>query len=410
MTDGHLTVTPARSSTVGEICDLFRGEVQTGPFGSQLHSSDYSQDGTPVVMPQDMHDGRVTTARIARVDGTHAVRLRQHALRRGDITFSRRGDVARFAVITEREEGWLCGTGSIRIRLNCPDIDVGYLRRYLNQPSVGAWLEHNAKGVTMPNLNTTIVRALPLVYPPLPEQRRIAAILDQADALRAKRREALAQLDSLTQSIFIEMFGDPAKNPKSWAETALSKLVREDDTINYGVVQPGDALDEGIPLVRVGDLVGGEFSVKTLKRIDPSIEAAYKRSRLRGDEILLSCVGSIGVTVLATPAMKGFNIARAVVRIPLAKGANRIFVASFLKTDAVQNHFTSELRTVAQPTLNIKQIAETKVFCPPLALQQTFATRIQSVESLKVTHRAALAELDALFAALQHRAFAGQLS
>ena len=288
-------------------------------------------------------------------------------------------------------------------------IDQDFFYRLLGSETVYAAFARLAAGATVKNLNIDLVKGVSVPVPPFPEQRRIAAILDQADALRAKRREALAQLDSLTQSIFIEMFGDPSRNPRSWPETALSKLVREDDTINYGVVQPGDALDEGVPLVRVGDLVDGEFSSTTLKRIDPVIESAYKRSRLRGDEILLSCVGSIGVTVLATPAMKGFNIARAVARIPLADGTNRVFVASYLKTDAVQNYFTSALRTVAQPTLNIKQIAETKVFSPPLTLQQTFATRIQAVESLRITHRAALAESDALFASLQHRAFAGTL-
>jgi type I restriction enzyme S subunit len=75
---------------------------------------------------------------------------------------------------------------------------------------------------------------------------------------------------------------------------ALASLIREDDTINYGVVQPGDDHDEGIPLVRVGDLIEGKVRHSELKRIAPAIEAAYKRSRLRGDEILVSCVGSIG--------------------------------------------------------------------------------------------------------------------
>jgi type I restriction enzyme S subunit len=79
-----------------------------------------------------------------------------------------------------------------------------------------------------------------------------------------------------------------------------------------------------------------------------------------------------------------------------------------LRTDAVQNYFKGELRTVAQPTLNIKQIAETKVYCPPLALQESFARHIQAVEALRTTHKAALAESDALFASLQHRAFVGQ--
>ena len=250
---------------------------------------------------------------------------------------------------------------------------------------------------------------LSLAVPPLTEQRRIAAILDQAETLRTQRRTALALRDILTQSLFLDMFGDPVANPKGWLFTRLDQLVRHDDSINYGVVQPGDAFDEGVPLVRVGDVVDGNFDPAALKRIDATIEQGYKRSRLRGDEILVTCVGSIGVVALVEPSMKGFNIARAVSRIPVSEQVNRVFLASYLRTDFVQRYFTSELRTVSQPTLNIKQICETRVIQPPLDLQQTFATRIAAIDALKATHRRALAALDALFASLQQRAFTGAL-
>ena len=245
--------------------------------------------------------------------------------------------------------------------------------------------------------------------PPLAEQRRIAEVLDRAQALRAKRRAALAQLDELTQAIFLDMSGDPATNPKGFPKKPLASLIRDDDTINYGVVQPGDDLDEGVPLVRVGDLIEGKVRHSELKRIAQSIEAAYKRSRLRGDEILVSCVSSVGVVALADESVKGFNIARAVARIPLAEPTFRLFMAAYLNTEFVQRYFTNELRTVSQPTLNIKQLSETIVVLPPVEQQNEFARRVSAVETLKTAHRASLAELDALFASLQHRAFRGEL-
>ena len=268
-----------------------------------------------------------------------------------------------------------------------------------------------ARGVggAQPNISQGIIKDLKLALPPLAEQRRIAEVLDRAEALRAKRRAALAQLDSLTQSLFLDLFGDPATNPKGFPKKPLASLVRDDDTINYGVVQPGDDLDEGVPLVRVGDLIEGKVRHSELKRIAPSIEAAYKRSRLRGDEILVSCVGSIGVVALANESVKGFNIARAVARIPLAETTSRLFMAAYLSTDFVQRYFTNELRTVSQPTLNIKQLSETTVVLPPISLQREFARRVTAVEALKTAQRASLAELDALFATLQHRAFNGEL-
>jgi len=288
-------------------------------------------------------------------------------------------------------------------------VDQDYFFHLLGSDFIYAKFTKLAAGATVKNLNIDLVSGVEVSFPPLDEQRRIAAILDQAETLRTQRRQALAHLDTLTQSLFLDMFGDPVTNPKGWALVRLDELVRAGDTINYGVIQPGDALDEGVPLVRVGDVVDRNFDPSALKRIDPTIEAAYKRSRLRGDEILVTCVGSIGVVALVDSSMTGFNIARAVSRIPASDKVDRVFLASYLQTEHVQRYFTSELRTVSQPTLNIKQICETKVIQPPLHFQQTFATRMQAIESLKATHRAALAQLDALFASLQQRAFAGEL-
>jgi type I restriction enzyme S subunit len=300
-------------------------------------------------------------------------------------------------------DGWLV------FSMKKPNVDQDFFFHLLESNAVYSQFERLAAGATVKNLNIELVKGVKVPLPPLPEQRRIAEVLDRAEVLRAKRRAALAHLDTLSQSIFLTLFGDPATNPKDFPIKRLADLVREDDTINYGVVQPGDDLDEGVPLVRVGDLLGGKISHASLKRIAPAIEAAYKRSRLRGDEILVSCVGSIGLVALVSSTEKGFNIARAVARIPLAGSTNREFMATYLRTDFVQRYFTNELRTVSQPTLNIKQLSETAVVLPPLALQLEFARRIAAVEKLKSAHYASLATLDELFASLQHRAFRGEL-
>jgi type I restriction enzyme S subunit len=175
-------------------------------------------------MPQDMVDGQILTSRIARVEADHVGRLRRHVLKKGDVVFSRRGDVARFAVVSDREDGWLCGTGSMRVRLNCPSIDITYLRHFLRHDSVGKWLNNQAKGITMPNLNTEILRALPLYFPHLTTQRRIAAILDKADALRRKREDGIRLTEDLLRSTFLDMFGDPAIQYE-WIEKSLEDVV-----------------------------------------------------------------------------------------------------------------------------------------------------------------------------------------
>lgn len=153
--------------TLGEICDDVQGIIQTGPFGSQLHQFDYTDQGTPVIMPKNIVDGKVSTDSIARVGQDHVERLSRHKLENGDIVYGRRGDIGRHALITKKEVGWLCGTGCIRISLRGSVLDPVFVYYYLNQVEVASWIYNQAIGATMPNLNTKIIRSIPITYPPI---------------------------------------------------------------------------------------------------------------------------------------------------------------------------------------------------------------------------------------------------
>ena len=286
-------------------------------------------------------------------------------------------------------------------------LDVRYLFRFMER--YVEKLRAMSIGGVIKYIKLAYLTDAQIPLPRLTAQQRIAATLDQADALRAKRSYALTKLDTLTQSLFLDLFGDPEGNSRKWPTVELCQLVRGDDTINYGV-QPGDETPDGIPLVRVGDFLGGEIELGQLKRISPDIEAAYERSRLRGDEILISCVGSIGNVAVCRPEMKGMNIARAVARIPVdSNKADRAFLAEYLRMAFVQRFFSSETRTVSQPTLNIRQILETPVRLPPLPRQCEFAERATVAGRVRLAQTTSRSKLDSLFASLQHRAFRGEL-
>ncbi len=172
--------------------------LQTGPFGSQLHSHEYVSGGIPVINPSHMKDGRIVPDWDSAVDDTTWQRLSQHELHEGDIVFARRGEMGRCALVTETEEGWLCGTGSLRMRPIGGVVDSYYLNRVLSTKGVGDWLLLESVGTTMDNLNTTILANVPVPAPPLSEQRAIAAYLDREmaklDALMAKVREGIEKL------------------------------------------------------------------------------------------------------------------------------------------------------------------------------------------------------------------------
>lgn len=192
--------------TLGDICDEVGGIIRTGPFGSQLHESDYQDEGVPVVMPKNILDGRISTHEIARVRDEIVARLSQHRLQKGDIVYGRRGDIGRRALITEREAGWLCGTGCIRISLGDSVLDSSFLYYYLGQPDVIAWIYNQAIGATLPNLNTSIIRSIAISYPPLPTQRKIAAILSAYDDLIENNTRRIQILEEMAQALYREWF------------------------------------------------------------------------------------------------------------------------------------------------------------------------------------------------------------
>lgn len=258
-------------------------------------------------------------------------------------------------------------------------------------------------------LNKAKLKQVLIPLPPLPEQRRIAAILDKADALRAKRRAAIDKLDQLLKSVFLDMFGDPLTNPYGFDVCTLEEISDKSDRINYGVVQPGGEFSNGIPLVRVGDIEGGRLDASSIKHIDPEIESAYTRSRLRGNELLISCVGSIGTVAIVPDSAIGFNIARAITRIPLKHPESRAFVKACLQTVATQSYFMEKTRTVSQPTLNVEFVKQTPVLSPPTELQQRFSSIASALELQKRQMQVSATQLDTLFASLQHRAFSGEL-
>ena len=156
-------------------------KIQTGPFGSQLHAHEYTDEGIPVLMPKDLIDGRADINSAAKIPETRADDLVKHKLKKGDILFSRRGDVARFGLITEESEGALCGTGCLKASIS-KEHSALFLSYFLQKSAVRKWLEQNAVGQTMLNLNTTILSELPImVASSKQEQQKIAKILSTWD-------------------------------------------------------------------------------------------------------------------------------------------------------------------------------------------------------------------------------------
>ena len=196
---------------LGDIAD-----VQTGPFGSQLHKSDYIAEGIPCIMPTNIgpHLNFIVDG-IAHVSEVDANRLSRHLTEIGDIIYARRGDIEKCAYVTTNEEKWLCGTGCLKIRCN-NEVNSRFIAYLLSTAECKKWITGNAVGTTMLNLSKGILSNLPLLVPSHEDQRRIASILSSLDRKIELNNKINADLEEMAQAIFKNWFVDfePFKDGK----------------------------------------------------------------------------------------------------------------------------------------------------------------------------------------------------
>ncbi|MBI4327921.1 MAG: restriction endonuclease subunit S [Chloroflexi bacterium] len=244
-----------------------------------------------------------------------------------------------------------------------------------------------AAGANINNLRNEHLDDMEIPLPPLVEQRRIAEVLDRAEALRAKRRAALAQLDSLTQSLFLDRFGDPISNPRKWPQENLETFFH---------FRTGK-LDSN------ASVASGQYPFFTCSRDD------FRIDTFAFDCEALLLAGNNASADYSVKHFKGkFNAYQRTYVITLRDERNSYDYSRF-----VLEHRLGELKRMSKGTgtkyLTMELLNRIRVPVPPISLQREFARRVTAVEALKTAQRASLAELDALFATLQHRAFRGEL-
>lgn len=181
-------------------------ETQIGPFGTQLHEEDYIENGIPLINPKHIVDGKVEIDFKKTITREKFETLSNYHLKTGDVIMGRRGEMGRCALISEKENGWLCGTGSLFIRPE-KNLVSTYLIFVMSHPSFVRELENSAQGVTMMNLNLTIIDNLQIPIPPLPLQKKFATLVEQVEQLRVKQRESEKELENLFQSLMQRYFG-----------------------------------------------------------------------------------------------------------------------------------------------------------------------------------------------------------
>ncbi len=346
----------------------------------------FESDGIPFLRVQNIQDGQVDLNGALFIDKKTDQVLKRSRIQPNDLLISIAGTIGRCALVSSDAKPMNCNQAVAIVRIETEDVNRRFLLRWLETDAAKRKMAGAQVTGTISNLSLTQVSNLEIPLPPLAEQQRLAAILDEADALRALRRDGVAALDELAQSLFLELFGDPAMNPKNWEMVEFSQAIR-DETARTPKIQTSEFSITGqFPIVDQGqeDIAGfhDDESLLTSSRLPVVIFGDHTRIvKLIHHPFTL---GADGTKVLCPQ-----------------EGFDATFLAYFLKSAKIPNLGYSR---------HMKEVKRLRYFLPPLALQQEFAEQIGQLETLGARARAQAVELDALFAALSARAFAGELS
>jgi type I restriction enzyme, S subunit len=381
------------------------GAIRIGPFGSALKKDEYSESGIRVLGIDDVLT-RGNPRKPKFIPEAKYRELTQYRVRAGDILVTNMGTVGRAFLVPPGFETAIISSHLIKVTPDLASVDAHYLEWALNAaPAVVAQIVRDSRGAIMAGFNTSRLKALAIPLPSLAEQRRIAGILDRADALRSKRRTGLARIDLVGRSIFLDMFGDPWRNSRAWPTAPLGAIAR---ILRGASPRPkGDPRYFGgvVPWLMISDVTSeaGKYVSRTKEGVT---EAGRDKSiYLPAGTLVLTNSATVGVPKIlgiAACIHDGF-----LAFTDLDSRIEQDFLYFFLLL--MRSRLSALAPEGTQKNLNTGIAKAIRIVLPPRELQRYFGARLAALDQFRVQSNASLSQLDLLFASLQYHAFRGEL-
>jgi type I restriction enzyme S subunit len=352
-----------RKSSLGEHAD-----IQTGPFGSQLHAADYVTTGFPSIMPTNIGNRLdIQTNNIAYIKEADAIRLARYRVEENDIVYSRRGDVEKCAIITAKESGWLCGTGCLRIRFTSNIILPKYCAYCFLTDEIKGWVSGNAVGTTMPNLNSSILRRLPLTLPPLAEQKAIAAVLSSIDAKIDLLHRQNKTLEATASTLFRLWFVEGAK--PNWETVSLCDVTTK---ITDGAHTSPPSVDVGMPMASVKDMYQWGINTENCRLISEEDFSDLIKTDCRPlkNDILIAKDGSYLKHVFIAGEDMNVVILSSIAILRPNNKYHPILLTIFLKLESTKENLKNIVTGGVIPRIVLKDFKKFELLLPPQSIQE----------------------------------------
>lgn len=359
---------------LGEVCEILNGFA--------FKSSNYVPEGVRVIRITNVQKGYVEDNDPKYYSYETKDELSRYLLKEGDMLLSLTGNVGRVAIIGKSflpaylNQRVAC----VRVRKGV-ELNLSFLFHLLYSQKFEDDCIKSSNGAAQLNMSTVWLASYLIPVPPLSEQQSIVDYLDSAfakiDAMKANAEKALNEAQALFQASLREML-----EPKEgWEEKKLKDIVDINCPISYGIVQQGNHIKGGIPVVRPVDLNKKYITAENLKCTTPSISLSYKRTILRGNEILLSVRGTTGIVGIATEELNGCNVNRGIVPLFFKDNINRDFIFYEMLSPAIQSAFAKKTTGATLKQINIKDLRNIFFSYPSFSEQQSIVATLDSLKS-----------------------------
>ena len=391
------------SGKLGNLVKDGGGKIHTGPFGSQLHASDYVSYGIPCVMPANMKNNYVDLTGIAYISQSDADRLSKYIVKKGDIVYSRRGDVTQKALIRSQEEGYFCGTGCLLLRPGSK-FSSEYLTYYLSTPSIKKWIVKQAVGATMPNLNTAILASIPFNGPDKNSQDQIALVITAIDKKIELNNKINTELEAMAKTLYDYWFvqfdfpdenGKPYKSsggkmvyneqlkreiPDGWEDGTLldiSKLIRGVTYTKSDIREPNS--EGSIPILRATNITNNKIDLDDMVYVS---EDLVSEKQLMNKYDVLMTMSSGSIDHIGKNALYYFNSKvsfGAFCGKLVAQPEYQYFLYSFTQSDFLINSIRNECLGTNINNLNASLVNGFKLILPKSNILYVFNKKLDSI-------------------------------
>ena len=365
----------------------------------------FSKEGIPFLRVNNIQDGKINLGDVLFIDSKTDQALARSRILKKDVIISIAGTIGKTAVIPANAPAMNCNQALAIIRLH-NNVDPYYFNHWLNTGDAFRQITGSKVTATISNLSLGCIKKLKIPLPPIDEQRRIAAILDQADAIRRKRQQAIALTDELLRSTFLEMFGDPVINPKGWEEVTVNDIV---SAVRDGPHVSPKYSQEGIPILSTRNIRPGKLIMEDVKYVSyETYLDLVKRFKPQCGDVLLTKGGTTGFAKTVDWDWP-FTIW---VHVAVLRPTDKIipeFLETALNSPNCYEQSQKYTHGIANKDLGLTRIRKIKLSLPPISLQKEFCNLQQKLKVNLFTQDKSLTESNNLFNSLLQRAFKGQL-